>query len=209
MEFNDTPKNPDVSANYKAKVDGGKAESAIKLGHKHVTEEDDMEESDINIDTVRGNEPEERQVEVAINDPQEKEDDVIIDDQESPVKVDVDEVDAENEDGRFTMLKRQVETKLKLMSQNTSADQIVAFSKLISLASPKEKAIMYVGWVFAFITGIGLPLFAQFLSSIFNSFDDANDPKKMLSQVQTIFFIMVGMGVLIGLTGFIYWWILL
>ena len=68
--------------------------------------------------------------------------------------------DANGEDARLEILKRQVETKAKLHGQNTSAAQLVAFSKLIECATPGEKALMYVGWLFAFLTGIGLPLFA-------------------------------------------------
>jgi hypothetical protein len=39
---------------------------------------------------------------------------------------------------------------------------------------------MYVGWSFAFATGIGLPLFAQFLQQIFNSFGPELTPKQTL-----------------------------
>jgi len=117
--------------------------------------------------------------------------------------------DASGEDARLEILKRQVETKAKLHGQNTSAAQLVAFSKLIECATPGEKALMYVGWLFAFLTGIGLPLFAQFLQKIFNSFGPEVTPKETLRRVQTMFFVMIGVGVGIGLFGFVYWFILL
>lgn len=104
---------------------------------------------------------------------------------------------------------RQVETKTKLMAQNTTADQNVSFGKLISCATRKEKCLMYLGWVCAFLTGVGMPLFAAFLSRIFNSFKYGIDPKKMLNQVQEIFFMMLGVGVVIGLLGYGYWALLL
>jgi ATP-binding cassette, subfamily B (MDR/TAP), member 1 len=68
---------------------------------------------------------------------------------------------------------------------------------------------MYVGWVFAFLTGIGLPLFANFLSRIFNSFSAGVSPTQMLHRIQIVFFVMIGVGAAIGLCGFIYWSILL
>jgi ABC-type multidrug transport system fused ATPase/permease subunit len=68
---------------------------------------------------------------------------------------------------------------------------------------------MYVGWFFAFLTGIGLPLFAQFLSSIFNSFSSTNTPEAMLKNVKIMFGIMIGVGLIIGFFGFMYWNILL
>ena len=81
------------------------------------------------------------------------------------------------------ILKRQVETKAKLHGQNTSAAQLVSFGKLIECATPGEKALMYVGWLFAFLTGIGLPLFAQFLQKIFNSFGPEVTPQETLRRV--------------------------
>jgi len=68
---------------------------------------------------------------------------------------------------------------------------------------------MYVGWSFAFATGIGLPLFSQFLQQIFNSFGPEVTLKQTLDRVQIVFFVMIGVGAAIGIFGFIYWIILL
>ena len=68
---------------------------------------------------------------------------------------------------------------------------------------------MYIGWVFAFVTGIGLPLFAQFMATIFNSFGPEIKPDEMLKQVQNMFIIMVVVGLAIGVCGTVYWLILL
>ena len=81
-------------------------------------------------------------------------------------KQDLDQLDnsvKKTDDGRLEILKRQVDTKAQIQGQNTNAQQLVSFNTLISCATTGEKALMYVGWCFAFITGIGLPLFAQFL----------------------------------------------
>ena len=86
---------------------------------------------------------------------------------------------------------------------------MVPFSKLISNATKGEKCVMYIGWLFAFFTGIGLPLFAQFMSKIFNSFGPNISPKETLNQVRTMFFVMLGVGCGIGVFCTVYWMILL
>lgn len=68
---------------------------------------------------------------------------------------------------------------------------------------------MYIGWFFAFLTGIGMPLFAQFLSKIFNAFSKNVTPKETLQKVQNMFIVMICVGFAIGTCGFIYWTILL
>jgi hypothetical protein len=40
---------------------------------------------------------------------------------------------------------------------------MVTFGKLIEIATPRERLFMYLSWVGALVTGVGLPLFAQFI----------------------------------------------
>ena len=70
------------------------------------------------------------------------------------------EDDEKKTDERLEILKRQVETKTNLLAQNTGANQMVSFGKLISFSSTSEKVVMYIGWILAFCTGAGMPLFA-------------------------------------------------
>lgn len=79
-------------------------------------------------------------------------------------QVNVKDLEGMLQDDRLTVLKRQVDTKTSVLSQTSSSEQTVAFSKLISNATGGEKCVMYIGWVFAFLTGIGMPLFAQFMA---------------------------------------------
>lgn len=59
-------------------------------------------------------------------------------------------------------------------SENKSVGPTVPYSKLYSLASPKEKAILYIGWIAAFITGLGMPSFVFLMGDVMNSFDPHN-----------------------------------
>jgi len=108
---------------------------------------------------------------------------------------------------RFDNLMRQVETKTKLMEQNTSKAQTAPFSKLMTPATTGEKGMMYFGWVMSVLTGIGLPLFVLFISRMFNSFGPAESPKDTLKTVTECYGVMVACGAFIGLTGFCYWFI--
>jgi ATP-binding cassette, subfamily B (MDR/TAP), member 1 len=109
--------------------------------------------------------------------------------------------DLKDDASRLEVLKRQVETKVTVV-QDKSDRQLTTFSKLVSLASPSEKALMYTGWVCAFIAGLFYPIFTNFLSRIFNAFGQQWTREETLHRVSIVFYIMLGTGLAVGLFGY-------
>lgn len=83
---------------------------------------------------------------------------------------------------------------------------VVAYSKLYSLANSNEKCLMYLGWISASITGLGLPSFAFLFGDILNAFGPGEDP---LDKISTIALIMSCIGVGIGIMSYLYYSLLL
>ncbi len=48
--------------------------------------------------------------------------------------------------------------------------QSVSISKLLSLATPGEKCLLYVAWVCSLLTGLVLPSFIFLMGPVFDSF---------------------------------------
>ena len=72
---------------------------------------------------------------------------------------------------------------------------MVTFSKLISLATKKEKCLLVTGWVFTSLTGCVLPSFIWFFGDVFDSFDPDVDPLETRDRIRQIFYIMIGLSV--------------
>ena len=56
--------------------------------------------------------------------------------------------------------------------------EVVPFSKLTSLASKEEKCQLYIGWIFACLSGCILPSFIFLIGDVFDSFSPDNDPEE-------------------------------
>lgn len=79
--------------------------------------------------------------------------------------------------------------------KNTDKSAQVPFSKLISLATPKEKCQLFVGWLFAALTGATLPLFFFFIGPVFDSFGPNTKPEEIRDKVRILAIIMGGIAV--------------
>lgn len=86
---------------------------------------------------------------------------------------------------------------------------MVTFGELIKVMTAGEKAGMYFAWLCALLTGVGLPLFAQFIQKMWNSFGGSNTAQNTLDQVTNMYIAMVCVGAFLGLTSFTFWSILL
>ena len=63
---------------------------------------------------------------------------------------------------------------------------MVPYSKLYSLASKQEKILMYIGWFFAAITGLGMPSFAFLFGDIMNAFGTQLDTLNKIKKIAII-----------------------
>ena len=102
---------------------------------------------------------------------------------------------------RKDVLLRQVKIRVQQDGQSQDTKAGVPFGKLISLASGAEKCQLITGWIAAGVAGAVLPGFFLLLGDIFNQF--GADPEETLEAVQNIFFIMLGLGVIVYICGFI------
>jgi len=82
---------------------------------------------------------------------------------------------------------------------------MVSFKKLISKATGPEKCRIFCGWVFAFLSGVGTPLFAFFLGDAINEFKPGAVATEVRTQVRIIFFFILAIGFTVWLFSFLYW----
>jgi hypothetical protein len=68
---------------------------------------------------------------------------------------------------------------------------------------------MYIGWVSAAMTGLGLPSFVFLIGDIINSFNPSNGPEEMLKKIKLIAWIEVVIGAGIWILSYIYFSFLL
>jgi hypothetical protein len=88
-----------------------------------------------------------------------------------------------------------------------SKENTVSYSKLYSLASPRDKLYMVIGHSAAAITGAGLPSFVFLMGEIIDSFNGSED--EMLDAIKKMCVIMVIIGVVIWFFSLIYYTFLL
>ena len=110
---------------------------------------------------------------------------------------------------RSKILCRQVESKVEIEGQASSAAPMVSFSKLISLASGVDKCKLYFGYLFAILTGAVLPMFFFFLGPIFDSFSLETTPDEAADKIRTVCIIMFGLALGIVVTTFFQNWLLM
>jgi hypothetical protein len=68
---------------------------------------------------------------------------------------------------------------------------------------------MYIGWVSAAMTGLGLPSFVFLIGDIINSFNPSNGPEEMLKKIKLIAWVEVVIGAGIWILSYIYFSFLL
>jgi hypothetical protein len=68
---------------------------------------------------------------------------------------------------------------------------------------------MYIGWVSAAMTGLGLPSFVFLIGDIINSFNPSNGPEEMLKKIKLIAWVEVVIGAGIWIFSYIYFSFLL
>ena len=98
------------------------------------------------------------------------------------------------------VLIRMVKARVEQDSQAATVNISVSFSKLISLATRREKFLLVTGWFFASLTGCMLPSFIWFIGDVFDTFSPDFDRVEARDKIRTIFFIMIGLCVLIVIT---------
>ena len=87
---------------------------------------------------------------------------------------------------REDVLIRQIESKIALEGENTSAAAAVEFSKLVSLATPMEKLQLWIGWLSALISGAALPVFFFYIGPVFDSFTPTTTPEEVRDKIREI-----------------------
>lgn len=98
-------------------------------------------------------------------------------------------------------LLRQIKQKIELEGQaaeDTSTK--VGMGKMMSLASGYEKMKIYIGWLFAAITGATLPTFFFFIGPVFDSF--TKSPEELRSEIRELCLIMGCIAILIFFASF-------
>lgn len=99
------------------------------------------------------------------------------------------------------MLLRQVETKVKMEGKDSDTSAAVSFGKLISTANGAEKCRIYIGWLFAGLTGACLPGFFVLIGPIFDSFGQKT-PEEVLDEVGDLCLLIIYLAVGIAMTSF-------
>ena len=104
---------------------------------------------------------------------------------------------------RVEILLRQIESTLAREStESKELGPAVAYSKLYTFANGSEKAIMFIGWIFAGITGLGMPSFAFIFGDILNAFDPQEDTLDLMKRIGLI---MTCIGVGIWVLSYVYY----
>mmetsp|Transcript_10621 Transcript_10621/g.17848 ORF Transcript_10621/g.17848 Transcript_10621/m.17848 type:complete len:339 (+) Transcript_10621:8-1024(+) len=105
---------------------------------------------------------------------------------------------------------RTAESKIVAEGDETqSIDDSVPYSKLYSLATGSDKVLLYVGWVAAVITGLGLPSFVFLFGDVVDSFGPTVTPEEALEEIEVICLIFVIIGVGIQIFGYMFYAFLL
>lgn len=99
------------------------------------------------------------------------------------------------------MLLRQVETKVKMEGKDSDNSSAVSFGKLVSTANGGEKCRLYIGWLFAGLTGGVLPVFFMIIGPVFDSFGQKT-PDETLDEVTDLCLIMLYLSIGIMITSF-------
>jgi ATP-binding cassette, subfamily B (MDR/TAP), member 1 len=81
----------------------------------------------------------------------------------------------------------------------------VPYKKLLSKATGAEKCRIFSGWVFAFLSGVGAPLFAFFIGDAINEFKPDAEAMEVRSEIRIIFFFILAIGVIVWIFSFLYW----
>ena len=111
-------------------------------------------------------------------------------------------------DERTDTLVRMINNKVDLEGENTDAGPGVPFSKLYTEANGSEKCKLYVGWLFAAISGAILPTFFFFIGPIFDSFGGENTPEETRDQVRVLCLILGCIAIGLMITSFLQNWLL-
>ena len=107
-------------------------------------------------------------------------------------------IDAPPGDSREALLIRQVENKIK-QEGHKEAGSAVSFSKLLTAANGKEKLQLWMGWIFAFLAGITIPLLFLFMGDVFDSFNSSPDEARRKVRELMIIMGSIGIGILMRL----------
>ena len=105
-------------------------------------------------------------------------------------------------DEKTDTLVRQIQNKIDLDGKDAKLGASVPFSKLLTTASAGEKCKLYLGWLFAALTGAILPCFFFFLGPVFDSFGPTTSPEEIRDEVREICIIMGILAVAIFVTSF-------
>ena len=100
------------------------------------------------------------------------------------------------------MLLRQVETKVKMEGKDSDDSSAVSFGKLVSTANGSEKCRLYIGWLFAGLTGAVLPVFFMIIGPVFDSFGQQS-PEETMDEVTDLCLIMLYLSLGIAVTSFV------
>ena len=74
----------------------------------------------------------------------------------------------------------------------------------MSLTDKKTKIMLWAGWVFAAITGMIFPVFLWMVGDVFDAFSQEKEREKTLDEIWNLFYVMVGLCILLTLTATVY-----
>jgi hypothetical protein len=119
--------------------------------------------------------------------------------------------DVEANEERTHMIIRQVKNKidhmepsLKVAEKGSKVKNSVTYKKLISMATNQDLCYMYTGWVFAALTGIGMPVWAVLIGDLFDAFGPI-DPVEGFEQIKFFSLVIFLVGVAMWICCFVYW----
>jgi hypothetical protein len=72
---------------------------------------------------------------------------------------------------------------------------ITLLLKVQTLATKEDKIYLYMGLIFACITGLGLPSFVFLVGDVINSFDPSVSRAEALKTMLKILYIFIGIGI--------------
>ena len=86
---------------------------------------------------------------------------------------------------------------------------MTSYSKMYQFASASDKALMYIGWICAAITGTGMPSFVFLIGDVIDSFKPTNTVESTLNTISKMSLIFTLVGVAIWITSLIMYSLLL
>lgn len=66
----------------------------------------------------------------------------------------------------------------------------------MSIASPGDKTLAWVGWISSILTGFAMPAFVFLMGDIIDAFDPSMSAEDTIDEITKLVYIMLGLGVI-------------